>query len=229
MNKNEQGINVVDLFVYMLSKWKWFLLSIVICGGAAWFLYARAPFVYFRSATVIIKDPSNKTSTAGLDRYDNYINRVNVANEILQFRSCLYSFWRSLKYNRSSSCPYFLRIQILRDHGTIFNGNLISEFISISPEKQIKIRRVASALFIKFIIDIMPKTSSRKMRNLHFRHSHLRHVNRVIYEINQICQSLKNSGLSSSIRPIYGNDRKVFLTIGIDYQAVTHLRNRLCT
>ena len=87
MNKNEQGINVVDLFVYMLSKWKWFLLSIVICGGVAWFLYARAPFVYFRSATVIIKDPSNKTSTAGLDRYDNYINRVNVANEILQFRS----------------------------------------------------------------------------------------------------------------------------------------------
>ena len=45
------------------------------------------PFVYFRQATVIIKDPSNKTTTAGLDRYDNYINKVNVANEILQFRS----------------------------------------------------------------------------------------------------------------------------------------------
>ena len=87
MNKSEQGINVVDLFIYMLSKWKCFLLSIVLCGGVAWFLYARAPLVYFRSATVIIKDPSNKTSTAGLDRYDNYINRVNVANEILQFRS----------------------------------------------------------------------------------------------------------------------------------------------
>ena len=68
MNKNEQGINVVDLFVYMLSKWKWFLLSIVICGGVAWLLYARAPFVYFRSATVIIKDPSNKSSTAVLVR-----------------------------------------------------------------------------------------------------------------------------------------------------------------
>ena len=43
--------------------------------------------MFFRSVTVIIKDPSNKTSTAGLDRYDNYINKVNVANEILQFRS----------------------------------------------------------------------------------------------------------------------------------------------
>ena len=36
---------------------------------------------------MIIKDPSNKASTAGLDRFDNFINKVNVANEILQFRS----------------------------------------------------------------------------------------------------------------------------------------------
>ena len=86
-NKTEQGLNLTDLLVYMLSKWQWFLLSVLICGGLAWLYYARAPLVYFRSATVIIKDPSNKTSTAGLDRYDNYINRVNVTNEILQFRS----------------------------------------------------------------------------------------------------------------------------------------------
>ena len=72
---NEQGLNV-------------FLLSVAICGGAAWLWYARTPFTYFSSATVIIKDPSNKTTTAaGLDRYDYVVNKVNVANEILQFRS----------------------------------------------------------------------------------------------------------------------------------------------
>lgn len=86
-NKNDQGLNIVDLFMYLASQWKWFLLSILICGGIAWYNYARAPLVYFRSATVIIKDPSNKASTAGLDRFDNFINKVNVANEILQFRS----------------------------------------------------------------------------------------------------------------------------------------------
>ena len=86
-NRNEQGINVVDLLVYFASKWKGFLISVLVCGGLAWLSYARSPLVYFRSATVIIKDPSNKTSTAGLDRYDNFINKVNVANEILQFRS----------------------------------------------------------------------------------------------------------------------------------------------
>lgn len=86
-NRNEQGINLIDLLVYFASQWKWFLLSILVCGGIAWYSYARSPLVYFRSATVIIKDPSNKTSTTGLDRFDNTINKVNVANEILQFRS----------------------------------------------------------------------------------------------------------------------------------------------
>lgn len=86
-NRNEQSINLIDLLAYFASQWKWFLLSILVCGGIAWYSYARSPLVYFRSATVIIKDPSNKTSTTGLDRFDNIINKVNVANEILQFRS----------------------------------------------------------------------------------------------------------------------------------------------
>ena len=86
-NKTESGINILDLFFYLLSKWPGFVLSILICCGAAWYKYASAPLVYFGQATVIIKDPSNKTSSAGLDRYDNLINKVNVANELLQFRS----------------------------------------------------------------------------------------------------------------------------------------------
>lgn len=85
--KGEQGLNLVDLFLYLASKWKWFLCSVLLFGGLAYVQYARSPFVFFRSATVIIKDPSNKTSTTGLDRYENLINKVNVANEILQFRS----------------------------------------------------------------------------------------------------------------------------------------------
>ena len=86
-NKNNQEINVKDLFFYLLSKWHWFLLSVIVFGSLAWYKYASTPFVYFRQATVIIKDPSNKTSTAGFDRYENLVNKVNVANEILQFRS----------------------------------------------------------------------------------------------------------------------------------------------
>ena len=84
---NNQEINIKDLVLYLANRWFWFLLSIAVFTGAAYYKYAKTPYVYFRQATVIIKDPSNKTNTAGLDRYDNYINKVNVANEILQFRS----------------------------------------------------------------------------------------------------------------------------------------------
>lgn len=88
VDKSNQSINILDLLVYLSSKWQWFLLSVLICGSIAWFYYARSPKVYFSQATVIIKDPSSKTtSAAGLDRYDNFINKVNVANEIRQFRS----------------------------------------------------------------------------------------------------------------------------------------------
>lgn len=81
--KSNVEVNLKDLFFYLASKWKWILLSTLVFVALAWYNYAKTPFVYFRQATVIIKDPSNKTSTAGLDRYDNYINKVNVANEIL--------------------------------------------------------------------------------------------------------------------------------------------------
>lgn len=86
-SRSEQNINLLDLLIYLASKWKWYLLSVLIFGGMAWYKYATTPYVYFGSATVIIKDPSNKTSTTGLDRFDNFINKVNVANEMLQFNS----------------------------------------------------------------------------------------------------------------------------------------------
>ena len=86
-DKKRAEFNLIDLLMFMLARWYWFVLSLAVFSGLAWVVYASRPFVFFSSATVIIKDPSNKTSTAGLDRYDNFINKVNVANEILQFRS----------------------------------------------------------------------------------------------------------------------------------------------
>lgn len=87
LNKVDQGINVVDLVVYLASKWIWYIFFILIFGGLAYYQYAKSPFVYFRQATVIIKDPSNKTMTTSMDRFDKYINKVNLSNELLQFRS----------------------------------------------------------------------------------------------------------------------------------------------
>lgn len=69
--KADQSVNVLDILKYLLSKWPWFLLSLAVCCSLAWYRSATAPLVYHSSAKVIIKDPSNKTSSAGLDRYDN--------------------------------------------------------------------------------------------------------------------------------------------------------------
>lgn len=85
--KKEQGVSVIDLLLYLLTKWKWYVLSLMLCVGIIGYKYATTPFVYYRSAKVIIKDPSNKVSSVGLDKFDNYINKINVANEILQFQS----------------------------------------------------------------------------------------------------------------------------------------------
>lgn len=80
-------VNVADIFLYLMTKWQWFLLSVIIFMSLAWFKYEKAPRVYSRTATVYIKDPANKTQSASLDRYDNFINKVNVTNEIFRFRS----------------------------------------------------------------------------------------------------------------------------------------------
>lgn len=82
-----KGPNLADILLYLLSKWPWYVLALVLCLAFSWYRSATAPLVYYAQSKVIIKDPSNKTSTGGLDRYDNSINRVNVTNEILQLRS----------------------------------------------------------------------------------------------------------------------------------------------
>ena len=43
-----QEVSVLDLLFYLLSKWKWFVLSIIVFGGLAWYKYASTPMTYFR-------------------------------------------------------------------------------------------------------------------------------------------------------------------------------------
>ncbi len=84
--QKEQGLNVIDLFYYLLGKWPWFLVSVAICATYAWYQYSKAEEVYFRTATVIIKGASDRVTTVGFDQF-NSLNKINITNEILQFRS----------------------------------------------------------------------------------------------------------------------------------------------
>ena len=84
---NNSHINLVDLFLYLLSHWYWFLLCVLLCCGYAYYRYAQKPFTYRSNATVIIKDPSSVRTTASLSNYSNQINRIDMSNEILQLQS----------------------------------------------------------------------------------------------------------------------------------------------
>ena len=90
-NNNRQSrdgsVNLLDIFFYLLSYWYVFLAVTVLLVGAAWLKCEKSDLQYVARATVIIKDPSNTRSTTRMDTYSGLINRTNVSNEILQFKS----------------------------------------------------------------------------------------------------------------------------------------------
>ena len=86
VTEEEKSINIVDLFVYLVVHWKWYLLSILLFGGCFWYIYCKTPFTYSRVAIVMIKTPANSRSTMQLNNSD-FTGLVNVASEILQFKS----------------------------------------------------------------------------------------------------------------------------------------------
>ena len=80
------NINPIDILMYFLSRWYWFVLSIGLFGGYAWYQYAKTPYYYSRSSTVMIKGANRQMRSEGLDRFQT-TSYTNVSNEILQLRS----------------------------------------------------------------------------------------------------------------------------------------------
>ena len=78
------NINPIDIVMYLLSNWYWFILSVSLFGGYAWYQYAKLPFIYSRSATVMIKDAYSNNIGRGLDRFNTY-SYTNVSNETTIF------------------------------------------------------------------------------------------------------------------------------------------------
>ena len=86
VSRNEQ-VNLVDIVLYLLSNWVWFVLCIAIAIGIAYIRYSKMPFMYKSSITAIMKNPGSAIRTAQLGNYDQMVNRVNMSQEDLQLRS----------------------------------------------------------------------------------------------------------------------------------------------
>ncbi|MDR0795877.1 MAG: polysaccharide biosynthesis tyrosine autokinase [Tannerella sp.] len=86
-SSDEKTVNILDIFMYLLSHWKWILLSLFIFGNYYGCKYSKTPFIYSRSITIMVKTPANTQSTMRLNRYNSFSMPVNVSSEMLQFKS----------------------------------------------------------------------------------------------------------------------------------------------
>ena len=87
METDDKSINLPDLFRYLASHWKWYLLSVSLFMGYYAYDYSRTSFVYSRSATVMIRTPDNSPETVRMRRYNSFSPRIDGAGEILQLRT----------------------------------------------------------------------------------------------------------------------------------------------
>ena len=89
--QENDAIRIQDILFLCLAKWKWFVLSLVICLGIAVAYILRTPPVYTRTASVLIKEDSKgKSISSDVGDFSNlglFSSKTNVYNEVIAFSS----------------------------------------------------------------------------------------------------------------------------------------------
>lgn len=89
--KSDDSLRVKELFFLCLAKWRWFLLSVLLCVGMATFYILCTSPVYTRSAFLMVKEDT-KGKTIGSDVASMFADlglgqmNANVNNELLAMR-----------------------------------------------------------------------------------------------------------------------------------------------
>ena len=86
----ESELNLGDILQTVLANWYWFVLSVVVCAGAAFVYLKWTPKVYTRTASVLIKDDAKggaMSESAAFEDLGIFGTKRNVDNEVLVFKS----------------------------------------------------------------------------------------------------------------------------------------------
>lgn len=90
-NTNSEALTISDLVKIALANWKWFVLSVLLCLGGAFYYLKKSPNIYSRSASVLIKDETKGTQLPNAAAAFSEVNMLNlnstVDNEVLIFKS----------------------------------------------------------------------------------------------------------------------------------------------
>lgn len=90
--KADDFIRIQDLYYLCLARWKWFVLSLVICLGIAFIYLLKTPPVYTRTASLLIKEESKGQSLSGdvgtsFSDLGLFQSNTNVNNELISLQS----------------------------------------------------------------------------------------------------------------------------------------------
>lgn len=81
-------MKVQDILFVCLKNWKWFVLSLGICLGIAYYQIKKTPNLYSRSASIMIKGDERNPGTSGaIQELGIDVTPKNVSNEIMAITS----------------------------------------------------------------------------------------------------------------------------------------------
>ena len=89
--QNDDFLRLQDLWGLCLPRWRWFVLSVLICASAAVLYLLRTPNIYTRTASILIKeDAKGKSSNLISDFADMgglFKSNTNIKNELSTIKS----------------------------------------------------------------------------------------------------------------------------------------------
>jgi len=88
---SNNGFSIAEVLASFVSHWYWFIISLAICLGVAWYYLATTSPVYTRSAMLLIKDESKGSSVSNIASEMQDIglvaNKSNLSNELISLKS----------------------------------------------------------------------------------------------------------------------------------------------